>query len=251
MTGRGDTGLSKAPAHGVTETGRQEESHRNRVEGTDRNEGLKRREALQRQIERAQELYLGSDVSKECYLIIKENADSELTTFYVPELDDAAEAVKILADLKELWEAADAGQSNRLLLAVFHSVYVDLENREVMGFLSAHEVLQCPPPGNGLQKRRRSMAHPIWGIYTGWRRRGRLSPAFATGVILVDFKQPVSWASLRGEHIKHVRKSGTTSQKRFAHSLKINQRTLRRWEKGNTAPNSKNQRALVERSMHE
>ena len=108
---------------------------KNYVEGTDRNESHKRREALQRKIERVQELYLEGDVSKECYLIIKENAEAELTTIYVPELDDAAEAVKILTDLKELWEAADPGQRNRLLLAVFHSVYVDLENREGVGFL--------------------------------------------------------------------------------------------------------------------
>ena len=73
-------------------------------------------------------------MSKERYLIIKENAEAELTTIYVPELDDAAEAVKILTDLKELWKAADACQRNRLLLAVFHSIYVDLENREVVGF---------------------------------------------------------------------------------------------------------------------
>ncbi len=73
-------------------------------------------------------------MSKERYLIIKENAEAELTTIYVPELDDAAETVKILADLKELWAAAEAGQRNRLLLAVFHSVYVDLEIREVVGF---------------------------------------------------------------------------------------------------------------------
>jgi len=85
-------------------------------------------------IERGQELYLEGDVSKERYLIIKEHAEAELATIYVPELDDAAEAVKIWADLKELLEAADAGQRNRLLLAVFHSVYVDLENREVVGF---------------------------------------------------------------------------------------------------------------------
>ena len=62
------------------------------------------------------------------------SAAAELTTIYVPELDDAAEAVKILTDLKELWKSADPGRRNRLLLAVFHSIYVDLETREVVGF---------------------------------------------------------------------------------------------------------------------
>ena len=106
----------------------------NYVEGTDHSEGLKRREAVQRKIGRAQELYLEGDLTKERYLIIKENAEAELTTIYVPELDDAAEAVKILTDLKELWKSANPGQRNRLLLAVFHSIYVDLANREVVGF---------------------------------------------------------------------------------------------------------------------
>ena len=250
MTGRGDTGLSKAPAHGVTETGRQEESHRNSVEGTDRNEGPNRREAQRRKIARAQELYLEGDVSKQCYLIIKENADAELTTIYVPELDDVAEAVEILTDLNELWKSADPGQRNRLLLAVFHSVYVDLENREVVGFRPVkafHALLQAMDYREDVE---------VWPTPYGEFSRdggdgGGLAPAFATGAILVDFKQSLSSGSVRGERIKHVRKSEKTSQKRFADSLEIDERTLRRWERGETAPNSKNQRALVERSINE
>ena len=189
-------------------------------------------------------------MSTERYLIIKENAEAELTTIYVPRLDDAAEAVKILADLKELWEAARAGQRNRLLLAVFHSVYVDLENRVVVGFRpmkAFYALLQAMDYREDVE---------VWPApYGEFTRDGGdgagLSPAFATGAILVDFKQSLSSVSVNGERIKHVRKSGKTSQKRFAHSLEINERTLRRWERGETAPNNKNQRALVERSIHE
>ncbi len=71
----------------------------NYVEGADRNESLKKREAIYKKLERAQELYLEGDLSKERYLIIKENTEAELTTIYVPELDDAVEAFKILSDL--------------------------------------------------------------------------------------------------------------------------------------------------------
>ena len=78
-----------------------------------------------------------------------------------------------------------------------------------------------------------------------------LAPAFATGAILVDFKQSHSSVSVKDERIKHVRRSEKISEKRFAHILEINERTSRRWERGNTAPNSKKQRALVERSIHE
>ena len=163
-------------------------------------------------------------MSKERYLIIKENAEAELTTIYVPELDDAAEAVKILTNLKELWEAADAGQRNRSLLAVFHGVYVDLENREVVGL------------------------RPMKASYALLQAMGYREDV---EVWLTLFKQSLSSGSVKGERIKHVRKSEKTSQKRFAHSLEINERTLRRWERGETAPNIKNQRALVERSIHE
>ena len=105
----------------------------NYVEGADRNEGLQRRAAIQRKLERAQELYLEGDLSKDRYLVIKENAEGELTTIYVPELDDAVQAVTILNELENLWKASNPGQRNRLLLAIFHSIYIDLEKREVVG----------------------------------------------------------------------------------------------------------------------
>ena len=189
-------------------------------------------------------------MSKERYLIIKENAEAELATIYVPQLDDAAEAVEILTDLNELWESVDRGQPNRLPLAVFHRIYVDLENREVVGFRplkSFNALRQAMDYGEDVE---------VWPTPYGEFTRnggdgGGLAPAFATGAILVDFKQSVSSGSVRGERIKHVRKSEKTSQKRFADSLEIDERTLRRWERGETAPNSKNQRALVERSIHE
>ncbi len=66
-------------------------------------------------------------------LVIKENTEGELTTIYVPELDDAVQAVKILNELEDLWKASNPGQRNRLLSAIFHSIYIDLENREVVG----------------------------------------------------------------------------------------------------------------------
>ena len=105
----------------------------NYVEGADRNESLQRRAAIHKKLERAQELYLEGDLTRERYLVIKENAEAELATVYVPELDDAIEAVKILNDLGDLWKASNPGQRNRLLLAIFHSIYVDLERREVVG----------------------------------------------------------------------------------------------------------------------
>ena len=73
------------------------------------------------------------DPSKERYLIVKENTEAELSAIDVPELDDAVEAVRILNDLSDSWKGANPGQRNRLLLAIFHGIYVDLGNREVVG----------------------------------------------------------------------------------------------------------------------
>ena len=105
----------------------------NYVEGADRNASLQRRAAIHKRLERAQELYLEGDLTREHYLVNKENAEAELATVYVPELDDAVEAVKIPDDLGDLWKASNPGQRNRLLLAIFQSIYVDLECREVVG----------------------------------------------------------------------------------------------------------------------
>ncbi len=74
----------------------------NYVEGADRNESLQRRATIHKKLERAQELYLEGDLSRKRYLVIKENAEAELAITYVPELDDAVEAVKILNDLGSL-----------------------------------------------------------------------------------------------------------------------------------------------------
>ena len=50
------------------------------------------------------------------------------------ELGVVAKAVKILVDLRDLRKSASPGQRNRRLLAVFHSIYADLANWEVVGF---------------------------------------------------------------------------------------------------------------------
>ena len=70
---------------------------------------------------------------KERYVVIKENAETELYAIYVPELEDAAEAVKILNERGNLWKESNLGQRNRLLLAIFESFYVGVDSGEVVG----------------------------------------------------------------------------------------------------------------------
>jgi hypothetical protein len=96
-------------------------------------EGLRRRETLAQKIDRARELYLEGDLSKERYDLIKSNADAEIATLYIPEIDDAVKASQLVTDLGTLWKEASAGQRNRLLRSVLDAIYVDLGSREIVG----------------------------------------------------------------------------------------------------------------------
>ena len=105
----------------------------NYVNKSDHAEGLKRREALAQKIDRARELYLEGDLSKERYDLIKSNADAEIATLYIPEIDDAVKGSQLVTKLGTLWEEASAGQRNRLLRSVLDAIYVDLGSREIVG----------------------------------------------------------------------------------------------------------------------
>ena len=56
-----------------------------------------------------------------------------MDSVYVPELDDAQEAAKLLQDFNALWRAATAGQRNRLLLTILEAIYLDVEIRQIFG----------------------------------------------------------------------------------------------------------------------
>ena len=78
----------------------------NYVNKSDLAEGLRRRQALAQKIDRARELYLEGDLSKERYDLIKSNADAEIATMYIPEIDDAVKASQLVTDLGMLWKEA-------------------------------------------------------------------------------------------------------------------------------------------------
>ena len=96
----------------------------NYVNKSDLAESLKRREALAQKIDRARVLYLEGDLSKERYDLIKSNADAEIATLYIPEIDDAVKASQLVTNLGTLWKEASAGQRNRLLRSVLDAIYV-------------------------------------------------------------------------------------------------------------------------------
>ena len=78
----------------------------NYVNKSDLAEGLRRRETLAQKIDRARDLYLEGDLSKERYHLIKSNADAEIATMYIPEIDDAVKANKLVTNLGTLWKEA-------------------------------------------------------------------------------------------------------------------------------------------------
>ena len=105
----------------------------NYVDQSDLADGIKRREALHQKIERARELYLEGDLSKDRYDLIKSNAEAEIDGVYIPELDDAQDAAMMLQKFNVLWKNAPAGQRNRLLLSILEAIYVDVEERQIVG----------------------------------------------------------------------------------------------------------------------
>ena len=103
------------------------------VDKSDLAEGLRRRETLAQKIDRARDQYLDGNLSTERYHLIKSNAEAEMDSVYIPELDDAQEAAKLLQDFNALWRAATASQRNRLLLTILEAIYVDVESRQIVG----------------------------------------------------------------------------------------------------------------------
>ena len=177
---------------------------------------------------------------------IEENAEAELTTTSVLELDDAAEAVKILTDLKQLWKSADPGQRNRLLLAVFHSIYVVLENREVVGFRpmkAFNALLQAMDYREDVE---------VWPTpYGKFTRDGGDGGGRGSSVLTWPFNvrlrrsSPSKQRTISGPVIKQSRIALRISQTDLAASLGIDRQTLRSWEKGDTVPSRRYQNLLL------
>ena len=211
----------------------------NYVNKSDLAEGLKRREALAQKIDRARELYLEEDLSKERYDLIKSNADTEIATLYIPEIDDAVKASQLVTDLGTLWSAASAGQRNRLLRSMLDAIYVDLGSREIVGPLPKESFMALV-----LAMDERSgvtiTANPdVENVRDGGDggERAPLLPWYPITVAITD-------ASDSGTSVCHLIKSARErqglSRSALAELLGVSARTIRSWESGNTIP--KNQK---------
>ena len=79
------------------------------VKGQDHAAAIQKRHSIQNQVERVQHLFVSGHI------------------------DDAVEARKILNEVPTLWRSLSVGRRNRLLRSMIEAVYVDLENRLVIG----------------------------------------------------------------------------------------------------------------------
>ena len=107
----------------------------NHVRDANPPDALHRQRSIEQKIERARHLYINGDLTWQGFTKIKVEAVADLISIYIPEFDDAVEAGKLLNDFGTVWESASVGRKNRLLKTMLQAIYVDLDKREVIGFL--------------------------------------------------------------------------------------------------------------------
>ena len=105
------------------------------IRGSDREAALRKRKGLAGRVERARRLYLEGDLSWDDFTKIKERAESEAVSIYIPDFDDVAEAGKVLGDFGSLWKSASVARRNRLLSSMLTAIYVNLDERSMVGLL--------------------------------------------------------------------------------------------------------------------
>ena len=217
----------------------------NYLDKSDLAEGLRRREALAQKIDRARDLYLKGDLSKERYDRIKSNADAEIATLYIPEIDDAVKASQLVTDLGALWSAASAGQRNRLLRSVLDAIYVDLGSREIVGLLPKESFMALV-----LAMEERSgvtiTANPDVENVRDGGDGGESAPLLPWYPIAVKFSARSYPKPTIAQLIRDRRKQLGIGQSELAHRVGVSPRTIRAWEWSNNPPKDRKFASLFE-----
>ena len=107
----------------------------NYVRGARPEEALEKRRAIEGRIERARHLYVNGDLTWQGFTKVKEESEIALVGIYVPEFDDAVEAGRLLDSFETVWEAASIRRRNRLLRSMLQAIYVDLDQKKLVGIL--------------------------------------------------------------------------------------------------------------------
>ena len=113
----------------------------NHVRRSNLHAALKERQSTMGKVDRARHLYINGDLDFRAFTKIQDEAGAALVSIYVPEFNDAVEAGKILADFGTLWQSASLASKNRLLRSMVQAVYVDLDQREIIGLLPKESFL--------------------------------------------------------------------------------------------------------------
>ena len=106
------------------------------IKGSDIQAALKEKRSIEGKMERARELYLDSDIDRQKYVKLRDEAEKALLSLYVPEFDAAVEAGKMLNDFGSLWQSSSVERRNGMLKAMLEAVYFDPE-REAGSWASA------------------------------------------------------------------------------------------------------------------
>ena len=105
------------------------------MKGQDHAAAIPKRHAIQSQIERARQLCLAGEIDWKVFTMAKNQAEAELVGTHIPEIDDATRAGAHLAKLVSEWRPSSVSRRNRLLRTVLEAIYVDLDQRVVVGLL--------------------------------------------------------------------------------------------------------------------
>ena len=166
---------------------------------------------------------------------------------YIPELDDAQEAAKLLQDFNALWKGASTAPRNRLLLTILEAIYVDVESRQIVGlrprqaFLTLFEAVD-----NNDSVTLSSNSTGNFGRDGG--DGGGHDPRILTWPFNVRLRLIHTSTPHRavGTAIKERRTALGMTQATLSSRLGIDRKTLRSWEQDGTVPSRRNQNLLVE-----
>ena len=96
---------------------------------------LNEKRMVEAKLERARFFFLDGDIDRSRYLNIRDETEQALLKMYVPEYDDAVEAGELLRDFGKLWQDSSVGRRNGMAKAILKAVYVNPEEKKVVGIL--------------------------------------------------------------------------------------------------------------------
>ena len=105
------------------------------VKGQDHSAAIQKRHAIQGQVDRARHLYFTGEIDWKIYTVTKNRAEAEMVGAHIPEIDEATDAGNQLAKFGAEWRSSCVSRRNRILRTFLEAVYVDLDQRVIVGVL--------------------------------------------------------------------------------------------------------------------